>query len=102
MLLALDRKTLFSQENMTRLFNHWDGDCIGSVSIGNSIRRMFQFDDGSEDLNKLEKLYSGIADMPFCPEPEVDDFITLNNFFVICRDIFGINTFEFDEEEVIE
>ena len=24
MLLALDRKTLFSEENMTALFNHWD------------------------------------------------------------------------------
>ena len=59
---------------------------------------MFQLDDGSEDLHKLERLYGGIAYMPFCPHPEVDDSITLNNFFVICRDIFGINTFEFEED----
>ena len=36
--------------------------------------------------------------MPFCPQPEIDDSITLNNFFVMCRDIFGINTFEFEED----
>ena len=99
MLLALDRKTLFSQDNMTQLFNYWDQDGIGSVSIANSVRRMFQYDDGSEDQEKLERLYGGIACMQFCPQPEHDDYISLNNFFVICRDIFGINTFEFEEDQ---
>jgi len=57
MLLALDRKIIFSQENLTALFNYWDTECHGHVSIRESVRLMFAFDDGSESQEKLEKFY---------------------------------------------
>ena len=45
-------------------------------------------------------LYGGLQGQHFCPQDD-NDLVTLNNFFVICRDIIGINTFEFDEEEYV-
>ena len=45
-------------------------------------------------------LYGSLKSQAFSPQ-EDNDLITLNNFFVICRDIIGINTFEFEEEEYV-
>ena len=45
-------------------------------------------------------LYRGLESQAFSPQ-EDNDLITLNNFFVICRDIIGINTFEFEEEQYV-
>ena len=97
MLLALDRKTLFSEENITALFNHWDRECLGHVSIGLTLRLMLALSDGSESQEKLDKFYGGLESQAFCPSHD-NDLITLNNFFVICRDLFGLNTFDFEED----
>ena len=61
---------------------------------------MIQLQDGSESQDKLDMLYGGLQGQHFCPQDD-NDLVTLNNFFVICRDIIGINTFEFDEEEYV-
>ena len=55
MLLALDRKTIFSQENITALFNYWDNEGQGIISIQESLHSMFNH---SSDANeKLRKFY---------------------------------------------
>ena len=61
---------------------------------------MLSHKDGSESEEKCAKFYACLESQPFVPQPDIDDRISENNFFVICRDIFGINTFTFVEDEV--
>ena len=97
MLLALDRAIIFSQENLELLFKRWDHGRQGCVPIFRTLRLMFDNADGSENEEKLLRFYGQLTDLNIV-DHERDDRIEIRHFLTICRDIFGINTFEIEQE----
>ena len=53
--------------------------------------------DGSENEDKLNNLYRALADLDLVADHNEDDRINFRIFLTICRDIFGLNTFEIDD-----
>ena len=68
-LLALDRHDIFSEENLTALFDYWDDECQGQVSIMNSVKLLFQLGTSRDEFNedKCCKFYDRLQGLPFCP-----------------------------------
>ena len=50
----------------------------------------------SEDEEKLVRFYNTLSDIQII-DFETDDAINLQQWFLILRDIFGINTFEIEK-----
>ena len=102
MLLALDRSLIFSLDNIRALFYSLDEQRQGQVSIRHRIRRMLRknrdLDEDEEDADKVDRLHRSLVDLRICRDPEVDDLVGEVQFLYICRDIFGINTFEIEYE----
>ena len=97
MIVALDRSLIFSQENLSALFDQWMMES-GAVMIGDHIRRMICLNDGPESEEKLSRVQEMIRACKILRRPHAESVIQTIHWLYICRDIFGINTFEIDEE----
>ena len=53
--------------------------------------------DGTENEDKLNNLYRALMDLELVTDHNVDDRINFRIFLTICRDIFGLSTFEIDD-----
>lgn len=53
---------------------------------------------GVDDMPKVNKLYNMIKTLRILSNPHYDGDMSVTQWLYICRDIFGISTFEIDQD----
>ena len=99
LLLALDRSLVFQKEYLQELYRNWSDESEGEVRVKQHIYRMMESQETSEERNwqKRYKLSEQLVQCGILKNPHVDDQITELQFLYICRDIFGLNTFDIED-----
>lgn len=98
MLLALDRSLIFSEANLAALFDALDEQRQARISLRHHVLTMLLDAFGEPDKKKVARFFDNLSSTQIV-DPDVSDFISKRQFFLITRDVFGINTFEITEAE---
>ena len=98
-LLALDRSLVFQKEYLQQLYQIYSLRGDGEVRVKNQIYRLIESPDTSEQEDWFKKctLKEQLVECNIVGDIDVDDQISELQFLYICRDIFGLNTFDIDE-----
>lgn len=68
------------------------------MTVGANIKEMIRSVHEVDDMSKVNKLYGMVKTLRILSNPHYDGDLSLTQWLYICRDIFGISTFEIDQD----